>query len=315
MEKVKMKRLVLILCLLLALLPLAAEAQHQPFAYVGNMEVVNCSEWVSLREEPSTGSRRLVQVSLGSVVANCCYVAEDWCYAEFDGYCGYILSEYLKPCENVTTFSAMLVTNCEKAVPWYASIDAKTAFDWIEKNTIVRNCHVVSNEKVYVEYGGRCGFVEARYVEPYDALIRYPEKMTLNYNMYSGENVFQKPVLLIDDAQDFKQTEYDYTDCEQEDEEIPRAEFVLHSDATLSNVQLFKVEFESMDEDTGDAVMIAELVHIQPLVNAEETLSVSTIIYGTLPEIAVGYQDEIGVYHFAFVEISGEDGRLMLKEF
>jgi hypothetical protein len=61
------KRLAFFLCLLLALLPLFSLAEE----YVGNMEVVNCREWVSMREAPSTKARRVVKVSLGSIVSNC----------------------------------------------------------------------------------------------------------------------------------------------------------------------------------------------------------------------------------------------------
>ena len=102
------KRFALILCILLALLPLFASAEYNPFEYVGKMEVVNCSEWVSLREVPSTTAKRLAKVSLGSIVHNCYAFTDEWYYAEFDVYGGYILADYLRPSENETTFSAML---------------------------------------------------------------------------------------------------------------------------------------------------------------------------------------------------------------
>ena len=39
------------------------------------------------------------------------------------------------------------------------------------------------------------------------------------------------------------------------------------------------------------------------------------MIWGDMPNLAVGYEDDAGVYHFAFIEISGEDGSLILREF
>ena len=33
------------------------------------------------------------------------------------------------------------------------------------------------------------------------------------------------------------------------------------------------------------------------------------------PNLAVGYEDPNGMYHFAFIEMSGEDGSLYLREF
>ena len=63
-----MKRFValLLLCIAFTMLPALADAE-----YIGNMEVVNCNEWVSLRESPSTSAKRLVKVSLGAIVSNC----------------------------------------------------------------------------------------------------------------------------------------------------------------------------------------------------------------------------------------------------
>jgi hypothetical protein len=47
-------------------------------------------------------------------------------------------------------------------------------------------------------------------------------------------------------------------------------------------------------------------------VDPEHPLSVGAVIWGDMPNLAVGYADESGAYHFAFVEISGEDGSLIL---
>ena len=153
------KRFALILCILLIFLPLFASAEYNPFEYVGNMEVVNCSEWVSLREVPSTTAKRLVKVSLGSIVHNCYAFTDEWYYAEFDGYGGYILADYLRPSENETTFSAMLTLYCDGGVEVFPTISSGEIFDLIPENTIVRNCHVENNGRVYVEYGGKCGYL------------------------------------------------------------------------------------------------------------------------------------------------------------
>lgn len=66
-----------------------------------NMQIVNCKNYVSLRESRSTKSARLAKVPLGAVVFA---FPEDsgengftWCVYQ-DEY-GYILSEYLKPVE------------------------------------------------------------------------------------------------------------------------------------------------------------------------------------------------------------------------
>lgn len=59
-----MKRLILLVILLsVALSQFTVQAA---FEYIGYMEVVNCDEWVSLREVPSTIAKRLTQVPLGA---------------------------------------------------------------------------------------------------------------------------------------------------------------------------------------------------------------------------------------------------------
>ena len=128
----QMAALILALILIFAALPVKAGE-----AYWGNMEVVNCNEWVSLREEPSTRSERLVKVSLGAIVSNCRQVNDAWIYAEYDGYSGYILAEYLEPSDGRITFSAMMVTISDGA-PFYATLDSTVPIDYIPASTIVR---------------------------------------------------------------------------------------------------------------------------------------------------------------------------------
>ena len=66
-----MKRFAVYFCILLMLVSHVAMAENDSSAYIGNMEVVNCNEWVSLREKPSTSAARLVTVSLGAIVHSC----------------------------------------------------------------------------------------------------------------------------------------------------------------------------------------------------------------------------------------------------
>ena len=66
-----------------------------------NMRVVNCKEFVSLRETRSTSARRLVKVPLGAqVLAFPEYGNENgFIYCVYRGEEGYILAEYLEPIE------------------------------------------------------------------------------------------------------------------------------------------------------------------------------------------------------------------------
>lgn len=313
-----MKRLTalfLLLCMVLAALPTLAEE-----AYIGNMEVVNCSEWVSLRERPSTSARRLVKVSLGAIVSHCRQVNDAWIYAEYDGYSGYILAEYLQPSDGRLTFSAMMVTLLDGA-PFYATIDSTEPIDCIPANTIVRNCHVMDNARVYVEWGSRCGFISLMHAEVYSEMLHFPLQITLHINPGGEGFGAPRPDLKIASLNDFPIKEYDYRAYEYDDymaaddPELPKAEFVLYSDATVSHVHLFSVSMTSWDDETGDATYEAVLEDIQVQLDPEHPLLVGAVIWGDMPNLAVGYADAAGAYHFAFIEISGEDGSLILREF
>ena len=63
---------------------------------LSTMQVVNCQEWVSLREDPDVNSARLDIVPLGTVLQNCWKVSEDFYYVEFNGLGGYVLGDYLR---------------------------------------------------------------------------------------------------------------------------------------------------------------------------------------------------------------------------
>ena len=61
------------------------------------MVVVNCESWVSLREQPSTSARRLMQVPLGAVVTNCQGRWNGFIACDYGDARGFILAEYLAP--------------------------------------------------------------------------------------------------------------------------------------------------------------------------------------------------------------------------
>jgi len=312
-----MKRLIAALLVCCCLLASVALAETE---YIGRMEVVNCNEWVSLRQRPSTSAKRLVKVSLGAIVNNCRQIDDEWIYVEYDGYSGYILAKYLEPSEGRLTFSAMMVTILDGA-PFYATIDSTEPIDCIPANTIVRNCHIMDNGRVYVEWGSRCGFIDLLHAEVYNEMLHFPLQITLHTN--PGNEDFEAPLpdLRIAYLNDFPIKEYEYKVyeyldyMEADDPELPKLEFVLYPDTTISHVHLFSVTMTSWDDETGDEVYEATLEDIQYQLDPEHPLSVGAVIWGDMPNLAVGYADANGVYHFAFIEISGEDGSLILREF
>ena len=314
-----MKRLIaLFLLLSMALAALPVLAEHE---YIGNMEVVNCSEWVSLREAPSTSAKRLVKVSLGAIVSNCEQVNETWIRADYDGYSGYILAKYLEPSDGRLTFNAMMVTITGEGAPFYATIDSTEALDYIPANTIVRDCVIMENNRICVEWGGRYGFIKLEHAEVYNEMLHFPQQITLHSNLYNSADEGEPLSLKIAYGNEFPILEYDYNVFEYDEymeadaEDLPKVQFVLYSDETVNHVHLFSVSMRSWDDMTGEAIYDATLENIQYQLDPAHPLSVGAVIWGDTPNLAVGYADEKGRYHFAFVEISGEDGSIILREF
>ena len=99
-EDIPMKRTIsLLLCLLLTACLAAGYAEENgegaPQTY-DMMQVVNCQEWVSLREFPDTKSDRLYKVPLNDMVLNCYAYDERFICCEYQGIRGYIAGEYLR---------------------------------------------------------------------------------------------------------------------------------------------------------------------------------------------------------------------------
>ena len=314
----KLALLMIALCMILTIVPAMAGMD-----YLGDMVVVNCEEWVSLRELPSTSTKRLIKVPLGAVVDNCQQFGDEWVYAEYDGRGGYILAQYLQPfVEEPLTFSAMMINIVPDGAPFYATIDSSEPIDYIPANTIVRNCCVVENNRVYVEWGSRFGYINLLHAEVYNEMLHFPRQITMRCNAFGGQDA-DGPAsdLKIASSEDFPILKYDYNVYEYEDfmeaddPELPKVTLVLHTDTTIHHVHLFSVFLSSWDERTGDAVYEATLEDIQYQLDPEHPLYVGAVIWGDMPNLAVGFEDDEGVYHFAFIEISGEDGSLILREF
>ena len=317
MKKILSGILSLILAAVLLSLCAAACAEED---YIGNMQVVNCNEWVSLRQLPDADSPRLVKVSLGAIVSNCRYDSDAWVYCEFDGYAGYIMAEYLEPSDGTVTFNAMMVTRSPEGAPFYAIIDGTGTIGTIPPDTVVRDCHMMDNGRVSVQWGDHSGFIESTHAEVYNEMLHYPSKFTMLCNLYAG--AYEGPALdlRIDYAVSFPLSQYEYTELTYdlsgyEDPLFPKLNYVLYSDKPLCKIHLYSLELMNWNDETGEAEFQFTLEDMQDELKPDQPISVTAVMFGMTPNLAVGYEDPQGRYHFAFVEISGMDGALLLREF
>ncbi len=76
-----------------------AVASLAEVTHYGTMMVDNCEEWVSLRDGPGTGCKRLAKVPLFALVTDAQWspICDKYIYCCYDGQFGYILSQYLVP--------------------------------------------------------------------------------------------------------------------------------------------------------------------------------------------------------------------------
>lgn len=139
--------------------------------YIGDMTVVNCDEWVSLRSAANTSSTRLAKVPLGACVTGCVLSAEDSrfvsCY--YNGQLGYILREYLAsgPEEEFEPVYVgdMTVVNCDE---WVSLRNAPSKSSprilKVPLGAAVTDCLIVSEDFVYCWYGGVSGYIMTDYL-------------------------------------------------------------------------------------------------------------------------------------------------------
>lgn len=96
---------------------------------LGWMYVVNCEEWVSLREHPDTGSRRLAKIPLGTRL-EVYQVNEEFGECVYQEYTGYVLLSYLSSREPVAeSASPSDFTDGELFEMWNAWVDGSRRVD------------------------------------------------------------------------------------------------------------------------------------------------------------------------------------------
>ena len=154
----------------------------------------------------------------------------------------------------------------------------------------------MDNNRIYVEWGSRCGFISLFHAEVYNEMLHYPQQITLHSNLYS---VYEGQPLSLKIAygNEFPILDYDYSVFEYDEymeadaEDLPKVHFILYSDETVHHVHLFSISMRSWDDATGEVIYDATLENIQYQVDPEHPLSVGAVIWGDMPNLAVGFED------------------------
>ncbi len=140
--------LLICLCLLLPVIPALALSDV--------MCVTNCNEWVSLREDMSTTSKRLTKVYLGELVTDCQMAYDGFIQCEFGGKTGYIQSKYLKdtPYSSGESFpgNQMVVNVTEWVSMWDSPSTSSKRVAKVPVGTIVTSCVGTTGGFILCEY-------------------------------------------------------------------------------------------------------------------------------------------------------------------
>lgn len=152
------------------------------------MVVVNCSEWVSLRELPDTASKRLAQVKLGEMVNHCTSASNGFVWCEYQGKGGYIQSKYLKK----TCYSNLddllvnqMVVNCDEWVSLRAAADTSSQrLAKVPLGAVVTEC-VRLGSFVQCVYKGQQGYISKDYLTAAEADVLHRDENVVS--KYTGK--------------------------------------------------------------------------------------------------------------------------------
>ena len=95
----------------------------------------------------------------------------------------------------------------------------------------------------------------------------------------------------------------------------PSVQMAFTTDQKITDVQILSLMMQDFDEDTGKPVFDVTTVETVDTLTPAQTLVVTTVFYGDLPNNGIAYTDADGSTHRFSVEMSGEDGTLLLTEF
>lgn len=94
----------------------------------------------------------------------------------------------------------------------------------------------------------------------------------------------------------------------------PQAKILFSTDRAVKDFKVLALAFESVDENGKVSFAVKELYRLDQL-TPEHPLAVVTTFFGDLPNNGVSYVGEDGATRNFAVNVSGEDGSLMLTEF
>lgn len=149
--------------------------------YIGDCYVVNCNEWVSLREHADTSSFRLAKVPLGARVSDCYDTAFDFYLCEYRGEIGFIRKHYLSTVRPKPTKKPKQVDRYDLNLYEYRQVASKgrgsLVFQNAPRGSFMKGFKYYDGDWIYVNVKwrsegyamayekGTYGYVDASYID------------------------------------------------------------------------------------------------------------------------------------------------------
>jgi len=136
--------------------------------YLGNMQIVNCQSYASLRDYPSTSANLLVRVPLGEIVTNVFYQDDRFSYCIYNGIEGYILNNnlaWLSGGSEASTYDTTWIGDAwiVNVASWASLRELPDTSAYrlakIPLGDMVTNCYYVNDRFACVTWNGLVGYV------------------------------------------------------------------------------------------------------------------------------------------------------------
>ena len=126
-----------------------------------------CEEFVTMRASPSTSARALVRIPYGQMVHNvrCDHYSDCFYRCSYNGYTGYVLSEYLLGGQEMAEIDPAYVVNCKEWVSLrFRPNTGSQQLIKVPKGAEVLDAYYVENGFVHCFYKGYEGYILERYI-------------------------------------------------------------------------------------------------------------------------------------------------------
>ena len=132
-------------------------------AYLGNMQIVNCKSYASLRSYPDTKAQLVARVPLGSIVTNVFYEDDRFSYCLYGDLEGFILNdnlEWVSGGANADYLGTCVIVNCAS----YASLrelpdTGSKRLARVPLGATVTDCYIVDERFACCTYDGLVGYI------------------------------------------------------------------------------------------------------------------------------------------------------------